>query len=105
MGGYFRPEFTDTYQPFVSDSALARRYDLIALARNHPPPVALWLETSRSDPLSYPSSSQLLAAARAPLSVRAVVLLHAGHRFSVWTPLLPKALRWLGAYIAGFRLH
>lgn len=103
MGGYFQPEFTDTYRPFGSGSTLARRYNLIALAHRDPPPVALWVETSHSDPLSYPSTSQLLAVARAPLSVHAVILLNAGHRFGVWTPLVPKALRWLGSHIAGFR--
>lgn len=103
MGGYFQPDFTDVYRPFGPGSALARRYDLIALARRDPPPVALWVETSHDDSLSYPSTSQLLAVARAPLSVHAVILLHAGHRFSVWTPLVPKALRWLGGHIAGFR--
>jgi hypothetical protein len=103
MGGYFEPDFTANYRPFEPDSGLAHRYDLIALAHDHPPPVALWLETSRADSLSYPSSSKLLAAARAPLSIHAVVLLHAGHRYGVWTPLLPKALTWLGANIPGFR--
>lgn len=103
LGGYFHPLFGHTYQPFGPHSKLGRRYNLVVLAHRDPPPVALWLETSHTDSVSYPSTSRLLAAARAPLSIRAVVLLHAGHRFGVWTPLLPKALRWLGSRISGFR--
>jgi hypothetical protein len=102
MGGYFQPEFSNNYRPFGPDSPQARRYDLIALAHRDPPPVALWIETSRADPVSYPSSAQLLAAARAPLSIQAVELQHAGHRFGVWGALLPRALTWLGAHLAGF---
>jgi hypothetical protein len=96
MGGYFQPEFSNNYRPFGPDSPQARRYDLIALAHRDPPPVALWIETSRADPVSYPSS------ARAPLSIQAVELQHAGHRFGVWGALLPRALTWLGAHLAGF---
>jgi hypothetical protein len=103
MGGYFRPEFTNRYRPFATDSRLARHYDLVAMAHSDPPPVALWVETSRADKVSYPSSASLLAAARAPLSIQAVVLLHAGHRFGVWSALMPRALTWLGAHIPGFR--
>jgi hypothetical protein len=105
MGGYFQPEFGASYQPFAAGSVAAERYNLIALAQKDPPPVALWVQTSHSDSVSYPSTSQLLAAARAPLSIHAVVLEHAGHRFGVWTPLVPKALTWLGTNIPGFRPH
>jgi len=38
MGGYFRPEFGPYYRPYPSSSALARRYDLVALSKNRPPP-------------------------------------------------------------------
>jgi hypothetical protein len=102
MGGYYKPEFTHLYRPFDSQSRQWRRYNLIRLAHHHSPPVALWIQTSRADRSSYPSSARLLAAARAPLSIDAVILLHAGHRFSAWTPLLPKALAWLGSHIPGF---
>jgi enterochelin esterase-like enzyme len=103
MAGYFEPKFSHTYEPFAPGSPQARHYDLVALAHADPPPVALWIGTSRADDVSYPSSSRLLAAARPPLSIEAVVLLHAGHRFAVWTPLLPRALSWLGATVPGFR--
>src|SRR5262249_29458105 len=65
LGGYFRPEFSRNYRPFSTDSAEGRHYDLIALAEHHAPPVALWIETSHSDPVSYPSSAKLLAVAQA----------------------------------------
>jgi hypothetical protein len=102
MGGYFSPEFSANYQPFPAQSSQARRYDLISLARNHPPSVALWVETSHSDHISYPSTSRLLAAAKAPLSVQALVLNHAGHRLSVWIAELPQATAWLGQTLSGF---
>lgn len=103
LGGYFRPEFGPLYEPYPLKSTLAKRYDLVSLAKSKPPAVALWLETSHADAVSYRSSSQFLTAARAPLSVKAVVLQNAGHRMSVWLGLLPEALAWLGGSAAGFR--
>jgi enterochelin esterase-like enzyme len=103
MGGYFRPEFGPFYQPYPPGGALAKRYNLVALAKKAPPAVAIWLETSHSDRVSYPSSVDFLKAARAPTAVDATVLEHAGHRISLWKGLLPKALDWLGTNIPGFR--
>ncbi len=102
MGGYFAPDFSASYKPFSATSSQAKRYNLIALAGHHPPPVALWIETSHSDPISYPSSARLLAAARHPLSIQALILTHAGHRLSLWSSELPQALSWLGSNISGF---
>ena len=102
MGGYFRPQFGRVYQPYPPGSALAERYDLIALATRGKTPVALWLETSHADRLSYPSSAAFLKAARPPLGVDALVLQNAGHRASLWKGLLPNTLIWLGANIPGF---
>jgi pimeloyl-ACP methyl ester carboxylesterase len=101
LGGYFRPEF-GLYEPYPSKSPLAARYDLVALARRAPPPVAIWLETSHSDPVSYTSTAALLKVARSPLAIDATVLQHAGHRLSVWLPLLPGSLTWLGTNVPGF---
>jgi len=103
MGGYFRPDFGPFYEPYPSSSPLAARYNLVSLADRSPPPVALWIETSHADPLSYGSSAQLLKTARPPLSVTATVLQHAGHRIGVWEGLVPGALAWLGSNVAGFR--
>lgn len=102
LGGYFRPEFGPAYEAYRPGSPLSRRYDLVALTARRPPPVALWLETSHADPVSYGSSAALLKVTRPPLAVNAVVLQHAGHRVSLWQGLLPGALTWLGRNIPGF---
>jgi len=102
LGGYFAPEFSRNYRPFSAGNAEGGRYDLLALIERQPPPVAVWMETSHSDPTSYPSSAKLLAIARPPLSVFALVFTHAGHRFGIWRPLLPQVMAWLGANLRGF---
>ena len=102
MGAFFRPLFGEYYQPYPSDSALAKRYDLVALAQRTAPPVAIWLQTSHSDKLSYPSSAAFLKAVRPPMGVDATVLQDAGHRTSVWKEMLPSTLTWLGTNIPGF---
>jgi enterochelin esterase-like enzyme len=101
LGGYFLPSFGD-YHPYPRNSWLTGHYDLPALAKRNPPPVALWLESSRRDDLSFPSTQKLLAAARAPTSINADILTHAGHRSSVWEALLNRALDWLGRTVPGF---
>jgi enterochelin esterase-like enzyme len=102
LGGYFVPDFGALFTPFTLTSPSGRRYDLLDLAANHPPPVAIWLETSRDDALSYPTSSRLLKLARAPLSVEGVLLDHGGHRLGVWQPFYSRALTWLGTTLPGF---
>lgn len=103
LGGYFRPEFGPAYQPYPPDSPAAQRYALITLIRRAPPPVALWVETSHADPLSYDTSRAVLTAARPPLSVTATVLRDAGHRIGIWKNLVPTTLTWLAATLPGFR--
>jgi len=103
MGGYFRPEFGAFYDAYPPGSLLAVRYDLVALSRRKPPPVAVWLETSHSDAVSYNSSAAFLKAAKPPMAVDASVLQHAGHRISLWQGLLPGSLTWLGTNVPGFR--
>ena len=103
MGGYFRPDFSPAYDPYPPGSRLEARYDLVALGKRAPPPVAMWLETSHTDRLSYSSSAALLKVVKSPMAVQAIVLQHAGHRFDVWQGLLPSSLRWLGANLSGFR--
>lgn len=103
LGGYFRPDFSSTYVPFPTSGPSWRHYDLVRLATAAPPPVAVWVQTSHADQLSYQSTSQLIARARSPLSVTAQVLAHAGHRIQVFKDALPQALTWLGANVPGFR--
>jgi enterochelin esterase-like enzyme len=104
MGGYFRPEFGPFYEPYSPASRLGARYDLVALSKRKPPPVAIWLETSHADEISYNSSAAFLTAAKPPLAVHATVLEHAGHRVSLWQGLLPGSLTWLGATVPGFKV-
>jgi len=102
LGGFASPDFGKTYVPFTRSSPAGKRYDLAALAQSSPPPVALWLQTSKADTLSYGSSLALLTAAHAPLSVESRVEVDAGHRMSVWADIVPQALTWLGSTAAGF---
>lgn len=100
MEGYFRPDFSSTYDP-LSTSTL-ERYDLVAIAHSSPPPLAMWVLSSREDPLSYPTTSRFLSVARAPLDVTAVVLKHGGHRDQVFEPFVPEAISWLAQTLPGF---
>jgi enterochelin esterase-like enzyme len=102
LGGYFRPQFGPWYHPLPPGGPQAEAYDLVALARRAPPPVAVWLQSSPADPTSYPTSAAFLTAARPPLAVRAVILQDAGHRMSVWHGQLPTSLTWLGTAAPGF---
>jgi enterochelin esterase-like enzyme len=103
LGGYTSPEFGKSYVPFPAGDAAGNRYDLVALAKSAPPAVALWLQTSKRDSLSYTGSSALLKAAHPPLSIESRVDLNAGHRMSVWADVVPQALTWLGATAPGFK--
>jgi pimeloyl-ACP methyl ester carboxylesterase len=98
--GYFRPDFSPSYDPLTATSS--RAYDLVRIAEKTPPPVALWVLTSREDPVSFPSTSKFLSVARPPTSVTATVLAHGGHRDKVFTPWVPTALAWLGQTLPGF---
>jgi hypothetical protein len=62
----------------------------------------MWVQTSKADRLSLPSSLALARAAHPPLSVQLVELSRAGHRAQVWRAELPGALRWLGRDVPGF---
>ncbi|NYG08283.1 pimeloyl-ACP methyl ester carboxylesterase [Phycicoccus badiiscoriae] len=100
LQGYFRPDFSAGYDPLGKASLHA--YDLIALARRDPPPVAMWVLTSREDSLSYPTTSKFLSVARPPLDIVATVLAHGGHRAAVFDPHIPDAMAWLGQTLPGF---
>ncbi|WP_263730378.1 alpha/beta hydrolase [Cellulomonas sp. SG140] len=103
LGGYFAPIFGNSYVPFHSNDPAAKRYQLVSLATTAPPPVALWLQTSKADSLSYSSSAAMLKAAHAPLSIQSQVDISAGHRISVWADAVPTALTWLGSTVDGFK--
>jgi len=103
LGGYLTPQFDSHYRPFASGSTSWKRYELVKLAATSPPPVALWLETSKTDSLSYWGNKRLISTAAAPMTVTADVLQDAGHRMSVWVGVMPTALQWLGSTANGFR--
>ncbi|MEO7131468.1 MAG: alpha/beta hydrolase-fold protein, partial [Dermatophilaceae bacterium] len=100
LSGYFRPIFSANYDPLTRTTRSG--YDLVTLAHQNPPAVAMWILTSREDGLSYPSTSALLHVARPPLAVTATVLDHGGHRNAVFTPYVPDALTWLARTMPGF---
>lgn len=102
MGGYFRPQFSGNYRPFASNEPAAARYDLVRLGRDAPPPVAMWIQTSKEDQVSYRPSAEFIGAAQAPMSVTVDMLDHGGHRFDIWQKELPAALAWLGSTVPGF---
>lgn len=101
FGGYAQLDLGD-YKPFAADSAAARRYDLVALARTNPPAVKLWALSSQRDELSWPSTQALAQAVHGATSMTAVVQQHGGHRTSIWAGLVPDALTWLGSNGSGF---
>lgn len=101
MTGYFRPRFSPGYNPLTR--ATRGGYDLVALAHQNPPPVALWVLASREDHGSYPTTSAFLRAVRPPLDVSGTVLDRGGHHNSLFMPFVPEALRWLAATLPGFR--
>ncbi len=101
LQGYFTPTFERPYVPFPPDGPEAQAYNLVRLAHDAPPRIALWILTSKADPISYGTTRSLLAGARPPLSVTADVLTNGGHRTSVWAPFVPRTLQWLGT-LPGF---
>ena len=103
IGGYFRPDFSRSYDPIVPGSAAARGYDLVRTARTNPPPLAMWVMASRSDSLAYPTTAQFLLGARPPLSVTTVLVKSGGHRVDLFLPFVQQSLAWLGQTLPGFR--
>jgi enterochelin esterase-like enzyme len=101
LGGYFRPIFSLDYQPFPVH-ALPSRDNLVWLAGHRPPALALWIQTSRTDGMSYPSTAAFLRAVHRPLSVTTLIVKTGGHRESLWATELPTALRWLAESLPGF---
>ncbi|MDO5627128.1 MAG: hypothetical protein Q4G43_02295 [Mobilicoccus sp.] len=102
LGGYAQPVFDPSYAPIAEGSAAWKRYNLVDLAAHHAPPVALWMLTSKKDTLSYPTSSKLITAARAPMSLTPTVLDTGAHRAEVWIPYIEPSLSWLAATSHGF---
>lgn len=103
LGSYFRPWWPGTPPEWTKDPAKAARYDLIAMAKKAPPAVALWIQTSKGDPESWPQTRDLIAAAQAPLAITSIVDERGGHTLSAWKPHVKPALEWLGKTAPGFK--
>lgn len=102
LGGYYQPDFSRPYVPFRPGSPQWQHYDLIKLAHDHPPAIALWLQTSRADTVSYSTTRSFLATVKPPTSITADVQRNTGHRLGVWIPLIPQTLQWIGRTSPGF---
>lgn len=102
LTGYFRP-WWDGVPPADLDEAALQRLDLVALAGTAPPPVSMWVQSSKGDRIYHDFTSEFLDAVSPPLSVTAVTDEFGGHARGTWRPHVAPALRWLGANVAGFR--
>ncbi|WP_286958493.1 alpha/beta hydrolase [Arsenicicoccus sp. UBA7492] len=100
LGGYGRPTFSGRHVLRTQQQKDA--YDLPHLLTTTRPPVALWVQTSDGDPVSYAGSTALAASAKAPTSVTLVMAPGTGHRTSVWSRHFAQALEWLGRTVPGF---
>lgn len=102
LGGYWEPIFDPPFIPFGKDSSEWRRYDLVALAQNNPPPVALWSLYGVSDSLAVPTGDRMIEAVHPPASLTQTTLTRGGHNTDVWLPYVPNSLEWLGAHSPAF---
>lgn len=100
LGGYFKPIWDGT--PPLARKQQAE-YDLPALARNSPPPVALYLQSSKQDKKYWKQTTKFLSAVRAPTLVESVEDDVGGHNWNTWLPHFPDAMEWLGRTVPGFK--
>jgi enterochelin esterase-like enzyme len=96
FGGYSRLDL-GSWRPFSANSPEAKRYDLVALAKQDPPAVRLWGLASKEDTLSWPSTQALASAVHGPTTMTLVTQQQGGHRTSIWAGIVPQALTWLGS--------
>lgn len=101
LSGYFAPDFPGG-APWPAGSPQAGRYDLLSVVRDHPPPLALWLQSGRQSPY-WAQTAAFVAAVKTPMSVTSVVMADSGHRWDVWKAQVPVVLQWFGSNIPGFR--
>ena len=99
--GYFRPSFEASYSPYTPKEL--RKFDLVRMAEFAPPPVAMWVFSSRQDAMSYPTTSRFLSVVKSPLDVSATIVATGGHRPSVYQPFVASAFTWLGQTLPAFR--
>ena len=102
FGGYWRPTFDPSYVPFTKGSESWQRYDLVSHVQHRAPSIAVWTLCARADKLAYPTTQEVTARARPPMSVTTTILQEGAHNAEVWVPHVPEALTWLGANSSGF---
>ena len=102
LGGYYQPWWVGP-APWPAGDARAEGYDLVKMAGSQPPPVALWVQSSKKDNQSWPRTEQFLKAVKPPLSVTAVIDSSGGHNFSGWVGHGPAILTGLGVTVPGFK--
>lgn len=102
FGSYNNPDW-GSWLPFGRRNAWPARYSLLTVVRRQPPPVDVWIEVSEGDRFAGPPSENLIRTAHGRMSVTAVYLAGAGHRFDVWQSVMPRALEWLARAEPGFR--
>ena len=104
LGGYWRPDFDPSFVPFTPGTAEWNRYDLVSMARRHPPAVALWNLYGKNDVLlAAPTSREMLAAVKKPTSLTSIVLPRGGHNTDVWLPYVQPSLEWVAQASPSFR--
>lgn len=95
IAGYFQPQFSTP----VSSSerkALMAKYDVLHLAKNHPPAIDVMVVTSVQDQSGRVDSLKFIAAAHPPLRVTELSLLKGGHNTLVWRGIEPALFQWFG---------
>lgn len=102
MGGYWRPDFDPSFVPFAEGTPEWNRYDLVALAENHPPAVALWGVAGKNDDLAIPSTKLMEKAVRAPTSLTFTELPRGGHNTDLWIPFAQPSMTWLASTSPAF---
>ncbi|MEL4358608.1 MULTISPECIES: alpha/beta hydrolase [unclassified Luteococcus] len=90
LGGYFRPWWGNAKPPASAVAELGNRLDLPAVARRAKPPVALYVQTAKDDPNSWPSTHVFLTRVKAPAMVTAEINTQGGHTFRLWMPGLTR---------------
>ncbi|MBO1753787.1 esterase family protein [Allobranchiibius sp. CTAmp26] len=102
FGTYNNPDWGN-WLPYGRRNAWPARYSMLSVVRRQPPPVDVWVEVSEGDRFAGPPSENLIRATHGRMSVTAVYLAQAGHRFDVWQAVMPRALEWLAHAEPGFR--
>lgn len=95
IAGYFRPQI-DVQVTGYELKLLKSKYDLLNLAKKHPPATDVMVVTSAQDRAGRVDSLEFIAAARPPLRVTELSLLKGGHNTLVWRGIEPALFHWFG---------